>query len=79
MTTRKDDDRDFGSTHCSTACTLLGVGRTLGRDTVSDHERPNPATIFGVVSHRQRALGRVAKREVLHAAVEVSTSRKSGS
>lgn len=47
------------------------TGERLGRNAVSDHARPNTTTIFGVVGDRQTALGRVAKREVLHATVEV--------
>jgi len=76
---RKDPIGGFDATDCSTACPLLGVGRTLGRHAVSDHARPNTASIFGVVGDRPKALGRVAERELLHATVEVSASRKSGS
>jgi hypothetical protein len=67
----KDVDRDFGTTHCSTACPLLGVGWTLGRHAVSDHARSNTAAVFGVVGDGPETLGRVAKREVLHAEVKV--------
>lgn len=75
---RKDVIGGFDATDCSTACPLLGTGWTLGRVAVSNHARPNTATIFSVVSDGSRAMGTIAKREVLHAAVEVSASRKSG-
>jgi len=76
---RKDVIGGFDATDCSTACPLLGAGRTLGRNAVSDHARSNTTTVFGVVGDRREAMGAIAKREVLHATVEVSTSCKGGS
>lgn len=62
--------RDFDPINCSTACTLLGSGWTLGGNTVSYYAWPRPATVFGVDGDRREAMGAIAKREVLHATVE---------
>ena len=58
-------------------CDVLGSGWTLGGDAVSDYARPEAAAVFGVVVDGREAMGAIAKRELLHATVEVAASRKS--